>query len=230
MAKDKAGLNLTPSFKLFDKSYSLIKNNFRIFAILYALPVIFSFSSLTTQRSTSRSVNIDFNMPTVFWVLLPVIGLAVTWLFIVYQTMLNVLELKVTKSSQQVGFKQLYNEARPFLFRLFTLGLLVGLVVILGLFLFVIPGLIMIRRYYLAAFFMIDKDLSVREAMRQSATASKQASGYIWGLLGVMMVLGLTSIVPFIGSLISTLLAAAYSVAPALRYQEIKNLAVTDDK
>lgn len=231
MSKENTDLNLTPSFKLFDKSYALIKKNFRIFAILYAIPVLYSIITIfTAHNRVSASTNTSFDMPTAFWVLLPVIILVATWIFVVYETMLNLLNLKVTKSSEQVGFKQLYQEARPYLFKFFILGLLISLSVVVGFILFVVPGLIMIRRYYLASYFMIDKNLSPREAMRQSAASSKQASGYIWGLLGVSFVLGITSVVPLIGGVISTLLGAAYSVAPALRYQEIKNLATSGDK
>lgn len=230
MSKDNTNLNLTPSFKLFDKSYALIKKNFRIFAILYILPVLFSLTNLASSNGTIKTDSTDFHMPIVFWFLIPIASLFVLWLIIVYQTMITLLELKVTNSDTVVEFKQLFKDSRPYWAKLFGLGLLVGLSVVVGLILFIVPGLIMIRRYYLAAYFMMDKNLGIREAMRQSAAASKNVSGYIWGLLGVTFVLGLAGIIPLIGSLISTLLTAAYSVAPALRYQEIKNLATSGDK
>jgi len=90
--------------------------------------------------------------------------------------------------------------------------------------LLIVPGVIAIRRYFLAPYLMLDKDLSIREAMKQSAALSKPYSGSIWGIIGVIVLLSLPSIIPVIGWAVSFVLMLLYSVAPALRYQELKKL------
>lgn len=69
---------------------------------------------------------------------------------------------------------------------------------------------------------MLEKKVSITEAMEQSAKMSKPHSGSIWGVIGVMFLIALTGIIPFIGWLISFILGMFYAVAPALRYQELK--------
>jgi hypothetical protein len=61
--------------------------------------------------------------------------------------------------------------------------------------------------------------------MDQSAALSKANTGAIWGVIGVMFLIGLANIVPIIGGLIAFIFGALYSVAPALRYQQLKKLA-----
>jgi hypothetical protein len=72
---------------------------------------------------------------------------------------------------------------------------------------------------------MIDKNLSIGDALNKSAELSKRNTGAVWGLFGVMLLIGLIGIVPFIGGLVSFVLGSLYSVAPALRYQQLKQLA-----
>ena len=233
MSTERTNLNLTPSIELFNKSYDLVKKNFRIFALLYALPVLYTITQIFAHGSSKLDVNVssDIHIPTGLLIALPIMFVLFIFVAVIYQTMLTVLELKVTKKSGEIGFKQLWKEAQPYWGNLFVLGLLMGLYIIVGFILLIVPGIIMIRRYYLAPYFMIDKNLSPREAMRQSAAASKKVSGYIWGVIVITVLIGgLLSLVPFFGALLSALFGAAYSVAPALRYQEIKNLATASDK
>jgi uncharacterized membrane protein len=109
--------------------------------------------------------------------------------------------------------------------RLLGLYVVMGLIILVGLILFIIPGLILIRRYFLAPYVMIDKKVSIREALDHSAALSKLNAGSIWGIIGVMILIGMVNIIPIIGGLASFVLGSLYSVAPALRYQELKKLA-----
>ena len=79
----------------------------------------------------------------------------------------------------------------------------------------------MLRRYYLAPYFLVDHDLDVFEAMRQSAAGSKKFSGPIWGLIGVDLLMGILGIVPVVKIFVS-IPQALYSFAPAKRYDELQ--------
>jgi uncharacterized membrane protein len=87
-----------------------------------------------------------------------------------------------------------------------------------------VPGLIMLRRYFLAPYVMLDKKCSIKEAMDTSAEISKPYSGYVWGVIGVIFLIGLINIIPFIGWIISFIVGMFYSVAPAMRYRELRKL------
>ena len=102
--------------------------------------------------------------------------------------------------------------------RFWGLSLLVGLLTVVGFLLFIVPGLFIMKRYMLAGYYLIDHNLGVFEAMRRCAADSKRYSGALWGIIGVQFLIGLSSFIPGLGSILSLL----YMGAPAARYAEIK--------
>jgi hypothetical protein len=68
---------------------------------------------------------------------------------------------------------------------------------------------------------LLDTSCSIKEAMEQSAELTKPYSKYIWGIIGVMFLIGLLNVIPGIGWMLAFLLGMYYSLAPALRYQEL---------
>lgn len=70
----------------------------------------------------------------------------------------------------------------------YFLGMLAfGLIVLGGLLLLIIPGIYLALRFMFVPILIIDKEISVREAFRQS---SLMTSGVKWKLLGMLVVLG----------------------------------------
>jgi uncharacterized membrane protein len=128
------------------------------------------------------------------------------------------------KSAQHVtaDFNSAIEQGKKFVWRFWGMSILIGLIILGGLILLIIPGLFMIKRYLLAPYFLLDKDLSVGEAMRASAEAGKQHGGAVWGVFGVQVLIGLTGAIPAVGSIISFVLDVAYYCAPAVRYEQIK--------
>lgn len=119
-----------------------------------------------------------------------------------------------------VSFNEAVELGKHYAWRLCLLALASGAIILIGFLLFIIPGLFMLRRYYLAPYFLVDRDLGVFEAMTQSAEASKKHSGPIWGLIGVMLLLSILGIIPVIGFFFG-ILSLLYSFAPAKRYDEL---------
>src|SRR6185436_11176005 len=101
------------------------------------------------------------------------------------------------------NFSGLWDGTKKFGPRLIGLGIIVGLMLLGGFLLFIIPGLIVLRRYYLSPYYLVDKDLTIGEAMKQSAADSKKYSQYIWSVIGVSVLLSFTGIIPLIGVLLS---------------------------
>lgn len=114
-----------------------------------------------------------------------------------------------------------FTESLKYFWRLFGLFLLVGLIVICGLILFIVPGVIFIRRYFLAPYFLVDKDMKITDAMKASAEKTKGRPGAVWGIIGVSLLFVLLGIVPIFGGLISLVMLTLYTCAPAIRYAEI---------
>jgi uncharacterized membrane protein len=98
-----------------------------------------------------------------------------------------------------------------------------------GLMLFILPGIYVLQRYLLAPFYVVDRDLGIREAFKTSARESAPFSAYIWGLLGVLLAITFISSafasLPVIGSLVSLAITYTYFFGPALRYKSISTAA-----
>jgi len=228
MAKEAAELNLTSSFDLFTKSYEKIKKNIGIVLGLYFGPILIFFLLIMTAvgipaviTSASGSSNAA-NIIAIISGTLVFVGIIL--FFLIYTAVIQTLYLQLARDKKPT-LNSVWQEARPRVVDVFFATILSGLVILGGFLLFIIPGFFMIRRYYLVSYFVIDKKLGAREAMKQCSAKSIKASGYVWGVLGVTLLLSLAGFIPFIGGLISMVLGIIYSVAPALRYDEIKDLA-----
>jgi len=236
-------LHLTPAFDLFKPSYEIVRKHIWIFGPLYAVPFIFSLHSWLWSPAgpnvhthhwwgTWQSFGPGWSAsPIPIFTSYAFVGFAILWfLFVIIagtivQIMTQEAQLEGAEGKEVITFDPLWRVAKEVGWRMLGLYVLVGLVIVIGLILLIIPGLIMIRRYFLAPYVMLDKrPKSVVEAMEISARMSKSYSGSIWGIVGVMFLIGLVSIIPVIGWFASFLLGMFYSVAPALRYQELKEL------
>lgn len=215
-------------------------DNLWVFGPLYILPALFLMNSWITNANGIHGTarwQYDFQnrsagwysptFPNYAWGLFLGIGIFAIVLLVVsiaIQIMLEQAQLEVSEQKTP-QFGKLWATVKQLGLRMVGLYLLVGLYILVGLILFIIPGLIMIRRYYLAPYVLLDKKCGIKEAMEYSAAISKPHPGAVWGVIGVMVLIGLISIVPFIGGLIAFIVGALYSVAPALRYQELKSMA-----
>jgi hypothetical protein len=234
-------LRLHGSFELFGKSRKLVQKNIWIFGPLYFLPLIFSFHSwewtpaIGSQNGhwwTTYSwfgSGLSASVPNFLWYTF--IGFSLLWFVFVVaagtivQIMTQEAQLEATEG-KALDFTRLWAVVKEMGWRMFGLYLLVGLYIFVGFILFIIPGLIMLRRYFLAPYVMLDTKCDIKTAMERSAEISKPYSGYVWGIIGVMFLIGLLNVIPGIGWMIAFVLGMFYSVAPALRYQELKHVHV----
>ncbi len=222
-------LKLTPSFDLFSKSVEKIKKNIGLYIGANLMPVIailaVSIPAVLIYfilRYASNAISDD--LVRIVNVLMIVVGIAgVLFLIVAYGAFMTVANLHFAKEKTP-SFKNIWETTKPKIVDTFLAQLLAGVYILGGFLLFIIPGFFMLRRYYLTAYYVIDQDLSPTQAVKKCKEQSLKASGYVWGLLGVTLLLSLTGIVPIVGGLISGVLGLMYGVAPALRYLEIKKL------
>jgi uncharacterized membrane protein len=222
----RAHTKLSGAFELLTKSKDLVMKNGRLFGLLYALPLLLTIADMGSGSSMNEDrVFAPGGSLLGFGISLTLVILVAS---VIVQVMILVASLKVA-DGKQPGLDEVWNSSKSYILRLVGLGIVVGLLFVGGLILFIVPGLIVLRRYFLAPYYLIDKDLSITEAMKQSAAESKPVSGSVWSLIGVYILLSMATILPTFGGIISLILTALYSAAPALRYREIRALSHAKD-
>lgn len=224
------------SFDLFGKSMDIVMRNLSNFVVLNLLPAaVLLGSMIASHHGSSRSG--DFaslggasGVPTYAVAGLAGFGVVIVLVVVIASTiiraMLYGLQLEGARGKTP-DMSALWQVGKKYWLRLFALSIVIGLAIVGGLILLIVPGLIMIRRYFLAPYVMVDKNTGILDSMRQSAALSKPYSGSVWGVIGVSVLLSVPGVIPIIGSFISLALGVLYSVAPALRYEELKKLPKT---
>lgn len=239
-ARKSSPLYLPSAFDLFTPSKELVLKHIWIFGPLYAIPLIFGIhdwiwspagpQNHETWYQHAYGFSASPGNPFPDYGFSGFVGFSLIWfLFVViFGTIAAIMSQAAqldAATGRHLDFQNLWNVVKQMGFRIFGLYIVTVVIVIAGLFLLIIPGLILLRRYYLAPYAMIDKNLSIGDALNESAELSKRNTGAVWGLFGVMLLIGLIGIIPFIGGLVSFIVGSLYSVAPALRYQQLKKIA-----
>lgn len=136
----------------------------------------------------------------------------------------------IAVSSKTASLGECYQKGWHYFWRLFSFAILFTVMLVVGLVLLIVPGLIVLRRYFLTFFYIVDEDLSIKAAMQRSSHATKPVAGSIWGIIGVIFVINFLALAlangfhqnPGIGLVITSLAGLLYLFLPALRYREIK--------
>ncbi len=229
----KSGNALPSAFSLFSKSWTGVKRNMNAFAIVYALPLIATLVSMFNALDGTNNVEptaVDLSATFGGWSPLSIVSILggafvvmIIFAFLgsILQTMMHVLELQ-TAAGKTVEIGAVWQTSKPLIWRMFGLQITIAAIFVGSFLLLIIPFFFAVRRYFLAPYYMVDKNLTIKEALKQSAAQSKSFAGAIWGVIGVIILLSFTGVVPVFGGLISFCLGIAYSVAPAIRYFEIK--------
>ena len=219
---DTNNKRLTPSLGLFVPSIKIIRDNLFTLFFLLVIPslvfsAIFAFEIGFTVTPAVGSVIENVSFTPEFW--------AIAGATAIY-TLFTIAPLTYTyvqaSKGREVSLGEAFSKGTPFLPRLIVLSFVTSIMIVLGLLLFIVPGIILLRRYYLASYYLVDQNLSISEAMNRSAAESKLYSGSIYGLFGVTILITLFSIIPVFGSYISNVLELCYAPAAALRYREIQ--------
>lgn len=226
-ARRGSPLYLTSAFDLFKPSRDFVLDNFNIFGPLFALTLLFWVHSWIWVPAGSghywdRFVDANYSWPFPSGFFVAMIGFSILWFIIAtvggffVQVMLQRASLQIVEGNKP-RFHELWKTANELGWRLLGLYVCMALLIVLSFF-------ILTRRYILAPYVMLDKKCSISEALNQSAHLSNKNPGAVWGLIGVLFLIGVMGIVPVIGSLFSFGFGALYSVAPAMRYKELKQL------
>lgn len=202
---------LPSAFKLVSPSVDALAANFWTFAglavfemffiaILYVLMLANSDPNGTTSVSSAVAISM-----VVFGVLGAICAL-------IAEPALTKTQL-LSIDDKKISFKEALKAGLPFVWRLLGLQLMMGLICIVAILLLVIPFFFVYPRILLAPYYLVDRNLTIMQALKTSAAEYKKVKG-VWGLVGVQF---LFSIVPFVNAILSVL----YYCAPAIRYRQI---------
>ncbi len=117
--------------------------------------------------------------------------------------------------------------------RLYGTLMLLSIAVMLGILLFVVPGLIILRRYIMAPYYLVERNVGIMEAFKLSAQQTRAERKSVWGVMGVIFVILLaTSFVNgfgLIGVLLGIIMNLLYFFLVPLRQKEISDIAHYED-
>lgn len=227
--------------ELFSMSRLLIWKNIWVFAPLFAVILIYVFHAwawtpaLGSHNERSNWTRYSWfgagfgaTLPHYLWY--TIVGYSTMWLaFIVLvgtpvQVAIQQAQLDVVKG-HKMYLKRWLRSVREMLIPMAGLYLAMGVLILIGLVLFVVPGLIALRKFFLAPYVMLDTRCGIREALQGSAKLTDQNPRSVWSIILVMAVIGLLHVVLFIGWFLALVVGLFFSLAPAIRYRELKRLA-----
>lgn len=224
--------NLPGAFELFKPSKDLVLKNIWIFGPLYGVFFVFYlhswlWSPLPHQTEHwwqhARDLSPGLAGSTLpFYGTFVVVGFSIIWLLLtlivgtLVQIMAQSAQLDAVEH-KHLDFQDLWHVARAQGWNLFKLYIAMTVAIVGTLFIFT-------RRYYLAPYVMLDNKTGVGEALKKSSSISGKNPGSVWAIIGVALFFGLISLVPYLGGLVAFALGCLYSIAPALRYQQLKQL------
>jgi uncharacterized membrane protein len=215
-AKSQKPKALTGSWEFVPVSWKLLKQNINTVIILALLPAFIAELAITLGASSSVTKVEAAG-------LLLLIGMI--W-SLINRPALYYFEIGAARGKPpSLGKSYRYGLKR--FWRWLGMEILVVILVIGGFILLIVPGVIMLRLYYLASFYLLDQDLSIKQAMRKSANESNPVSGYVYGVIGISIAFSIIAsffarIAPPIGTIIGVFITYIYLFGGALRYMEVK--------
>lgn len=174
---------------LLSQSWQLFKAHWLLFDWLILLPVLivvpivligtlgFAFGTSAVESNPLSSVLfLLFTIPAIIFGLLTQIAL-----------------IKAIQHEGAVGTKKLLKESWPLVWRYLLLSLLVGLTVLAGFILLIVPGITFSVWFMFSTYVLVVEGTGGTAAMRRSKF---YARGKFWGLFGRMLILMLLFFVP----------------------------------
>ncbi|EKE05717.1 MAG: hypothetical protein ACD_19C00182G0045 [uncultured bacterium] len=199
------------------------KENFiffaRIMAILVLLSTVIGFVT-GYFYSTDYVKNIDFsNIPMLIGFI--VISLISIILGLWSQTTQYFAILKIGESEKEVfklGYKNIW--------KFFLITLVLGLIIIFGAIIIIIPAIIFGVWYSFSIFLVLDKNMGIKEALK---TSKLMVSGRFWKVLGrsavfvlfTIVISILLSIIPYAGNLLVAFIAPLFMLPSYLLYRDL---------
>lgn len=225
--KDTKKVDFPSAFELFEPSRKAIALNLITLIELVIVPLILTGVEIIFLRHNGHNLNLNYSLTTTsatpgasYYI---VNGVSLV-LFLLVAPALILTLLKGAKG-EKIDLLPALRQGLPFLPRFIILAIVMAILVGGGFLLFILPGIWLYQRLFLAPYYLIDQNLGPWAAMSASWRAARTFSGAVWGVFGVVAMLtigaSLLSAIPGIGWLLGIVLIAIYYDAPAIRYFQI---------
>ncbi len=214
---------LTPSWDLVKPSIALVRQY--IWHVLYLsfLPGLLMLVSLVLLGGIDASTDPITTLEPRQTVGAIIFVVALLWSIVAMPAFVY-LQLKAVNGDMP-SITECYRKSFGYLLPLIGMYIVGTFLIVLGLIAFIVPGLLLIRGFLLAPYYVVDKKLGPVAALKQSYHDSRDISVYIWGVIGVTAIFGLlgsiAGIVPVIGTFLSLAAGYIYIFGEPLRYVEV---------
>jgi len=180
-------LNIGDSFRF---AFTVYQKNFTLIlsygAVLFAINAAY-LHFLPTQPSTINPLDM-LNQISI----LAVVILLILFISSIVQIFYIRLGLKNFENPRTIPFGEIKAPSFSLVLRFIGVQIVFTLLIVLGFFLFIFPGFIIIMCYFFVSQVLVDQDTSVRKVFRIS---EKLTEGVKWSLLGYNMIIGLFGVV-----------------------------------
>lgn len=205
---------LPGAFDLLKPSWQAIKLNLITLIEFIIIPILISLISGIVLYQHSSATSTIFNGTSI------VIDLFTVVVSLMFGPGLTYTLLCGAKG-QSIDFLAAFRAGLKFFWRYIGVSICTGFLILIGFICLIVPGIYMIRRYFLAQYFMIDRNLGVFAAMRASKVESKQFTGPVLRVACVQGLFGIIIVIPVLGWIAGPILSIMYYNAPAIRYEQI---------
>jgi len=226
---------LTPSFDLINTSVKLLRDNLWPVFYLMFLPLLVTMVGLVMYEHGAYSGGMhstDFRLWDSHSAAGSIVLAAGMLLTLLTTPGSMIMQLEAVRGGTP-STRDCFNRGLRYIVPFIGMSILMEFAIIGGFILFIVPGLFLLRSYYLSKFYLVDQQLGPVASLKKSRAESKPNAGYIWGVIGVTILFGILGgilqAIPVAGYLLSIIVGLFYGFAPAFRYNEIKNLKLPYD-
>ena len=210
------------AFSLFGPSWEGLQQNLVELVFIFVVPtLVILFLSLaagltSTNSDGSQHVSGGLGILTGAFLVVSVALLGPAIVHIQLKSSLN----------QKATYASAWATSKKYWWRFLVLTFMLGITILVGFILLIVPGVIFIKRYFLFHYALIDEDLGLVESMKRSNQLSKDRSMTVYSVLGVEVLISIVGsilrVIPVLGQVATLLFQVTYFCAPAIRYQQLK--------
>jgi hypothetical protein len=208
---------LVNTFRLIGKSWDALVLNILTFILVGVVPAVVMILAVALVFVPFLTHGDTRVLTIVLATLAMIFALIVVVLFLPAVTITQLASAR----GKKVEFNEVFKKSRALALPYLGLTIIVGLTVIFGTILIIIPGIIAAFFLSMSTYIMADKNPGVIKAYKQSYYLVKENILVVLALFLVNIGVSVVSYIPFVGWIASLALSIAYFCLPAIIYTKI---------
>ena len=222
------GGNLPKARQILNEAWEIYKNRFKTLILIRLVPLlatlgfglIFGVGFIGTSKISSQNLNLGLGGLAVMLVALIILIYISLW-----STVAQLMAIK--NQAEDIGFKEAFQRSQGMIGIFFATGLLVGLAVLGGFILLIVPGIIFCLWFSQTPYIIMEENLANTSALKRSKYYIKGRMSEVFGkffYIGIIT-LGLTilfGLIPFLGNVFSLFWTPLVTVYCYQLYRHLK--------